>query len=95
MFYDDNHQDEYDNFCETLVKRGYKVKVTTDKPFVGLEITQDESGHFYMGQSYFKKQIIKLARMENVKSRSTLPYLKEDKQLVAEDGLRIRANNRC
>ena len=33
------------------MKRGYKVKITTDKPFVGLEITRDESGHYYMSRS--------------------------------------------
>ena len=75
MFFDIKHQEEYDGFCAALVKRGYKIMVTTDKPFVGLEISQDEDGHYYMSQKLFKKQVIKLA----VKSRSTLPYLKRRK----------------
>ena len=51
------HKDVYNKFVKPLEKPNYAVKVTTDKSFVGIEITRDSDFNYYMSQANFKQQI--------------------------------------
>jgi hypothetical protein len=86
-FYSESHKDEYDKLNTILISRGYKIKITTDKPFVGIEITRDEHGNYYMSQSFFKKQIINLAGLGNVTTPAQLPHVCNQPPLTQLDGL--------
>ena len=86
-FYDPAHKDEYTTFSGLLEKKNYKIKITTDKPFVGIQISRDADGNYYMDQAFFKRQIGKLAKLENLKSPPQIPHFCEELPLTAQDGL--------
>lgn len=58
VFASTQHSDEYDKFVEVLKTKKYTVKETTDKPFVGIRITQMVDGSYSMDQAQYKQMII-------------------------------------
>ena len=70
-----SHQDmqEWDVLLAAFVRHGYSVKDCTDAEFVGIRITRDETGNYYMDQSRMLENIIRESDMTLDKDEH-LPY---------------------
>ena len=51
----------------------YKVKDCTKEPFVGINVTSDEKGNFYLDQKNLRESAVKAAKVSGAKVQK-LPY---------------------
>ena len=52
---------------------GYKVKDCTREPFVGINVTMDEQGNYYLDQKKSMESVVKAAKVRGAKVQK-LPY---------------------
>ena len=62
----------------------YKVKDCTNEPFVGINVTTDKEGNYYLYQKRAIEGVIKAAKLSGAKTQK-LPYPVDGKSLSKED----------
>ena len=75
---------EWDLLVATFNKHKYKVTDATDKEFVGIKITRDEEGNYFMDQTRMINEIIKEMNMTGSKDEK-LPYPMTGESLSKKD----------
>ena len=60
-------------FAKTFEGSKHKVKDCTNKPFVGINVTNDKEGKYYLDQKRAIEGVIKAARLSGAKIQK-LPY---------------------
>ena len=71
-------------FVKAFEGSKYKVEDCTNEPFVGINVTTDEEGNYYLDQKRAIKGVIKAARLSGAKIH-ILPYPLDGKSLSKED----------
>ena len=64
---------EWDTLVAAFEKAKYQVKDCTDAPFVGINVTHDQEGNYYLDQTKTIEGIVKAANLRGAKTEK-LPY---------------------
>ena len=84
---------EWDLLVKTFEDARYKVKDCTKEPFVGITVTSDEEGNYYMDQKKAIEGVVKAAKLTGAKIQK-LPYLLEGESLSKADNAKDDAEIR-
>ena len=81
---------EWDSLVAAFEASRYKVKDCTKKPFVGINITSDKKGNFYLDQKKFVESAVKAAKASGAKVQK-LPYPLDGPSLSKADTAKTEA----
>lgn len=85
---------EWDLIVKAFTTEGYKVKDCSDAEFVGINITRDEEGNYFMDQTRMIKEIIKESHATGAKQEH-LPYPLEGPSLSKADNATEMQKQAC
>ena len=88
-----NMLSEWDTLVQAFEGSKYKVKDCTNEPFVGINVTTDKEGNYYMDQKRAIEGVIKAAKLTGAKTQK-LPYPLDGKSLSKEDNAKDDAEVR-
>ena len=80
-------------FVKAFEGSKYKVEDCTNEPFVGINVTNDKEGNYYLDQKRAIKGVIKAAKLSGAKTQK-LPYPVDGKSLSKEDNAKDDAEVR-
>ena len=69
---------------KAFVGTRYKVKNFTNEPFVGITVTFEKDGNYYLDQKRAVEGVVKAAKLSGAKIQK-LPYPLDGKSLSKED----------
>ena len=81
---------EWDTLVAAFEASRYKVKDCTKEPFVGINVTSDEKGNFYLDQRKLIESAVKAAKVSGAKVQK-LPYPLDDPSLSKADNAKTEA----
>ena len=81
---------EWDSLVAAFEASRYKVKDCTKEPFVGINVTSDEKGNFYLDQKKLIESAVKAAKVSGAKVQK-LPYPLDGPSLSKADNAKTEA----
>ena len=78
-----NMLSEWDVSVKAFEGSKYKVKNCMNEPFVGINVTTDKEGNYYLDQKRATEEVIKAIRLSRAKIQK-LPYPRDGKSLSKE-----------
>ena len=81
---------EWDTLVAAFEASRYKVKDCTKELFVGINLTSDELGNYYLDQKKFIESAVKAAKVSGAKVQK-LPYPLDGPSLSKADNAKIEA----
>ena len=88
-----NMLSEWDALVQAFEGSKYKVEDCTNEPFVGINVTTDKEGNYYLDQKRAIEGVINAARLSRAKIQK-LPYPLDGKSLSKEDNVKDDAEGR-
>ena len=81
---------EWDTLVAAFEASRYKVKDCTKEPFVGINVTTDEQGNYYLDQKKSIESVVKAAKVSGAKVQK-LPYQLDGPSLSKADNAKNEA----
>ena len=81
---------EWNSLVAAFEASRYKVKDCTKEPFVGINVTSDEKGNFYLDQKKLIESAVKAAKVSGAKVQK-LPYPLDGPSLSKADNAKTEA----